>query len=355
MKKTVAVALSGGLDSSVAALLLKNQAHHVIGIHFHTGLERHRSDGPCRRESRQEERARHMAEQIGIEFRTVDCSAHFQRTVVGYFVEGYARGQTPSPCVVCNHEIKFGVLLETAKGMGASALATGHYARIAPAPNGRAQLMKGADHEKDQSYFLSRLTQSQLKQALFPLGDYTKAEVRRLAEAQELASFPGRESQELCFVNGETYAEFLVREGNLSVIPGPIVDLNGQVVGRHRGLHCYTIGQRRGIGVPAGEAYYVISIDPPKNALVVGPKSALKSHQCTVVDVNWIGIDPPSHPLLVKTRLRYRHREAASVLTPIDNGRVSVVFSGAQEAVSPGQAAVFYRGESVLGGGWIGS
>jgi tRNA-specific 2-thiouridylase len=294
-----------------------------------------------------------VADRLGIEFHSVDCSPAFRREVIRYFVDTYANGQTPSPCIVCNRRIKFGVLLKAAESLGASALATGHYARIDEADAGRTLLKKGIDRGKDQSYFLCRLSPSQLNRAVFPLGEYTKTEVRALAEAQGLPVSQGRESQELCFVNQDTYKDFLVRHGNISLLSGPIVDMEDRVLGQHAGLHRYTVGQRRGIGIPAGEPYYVVALDAKNNRLIVGPKSALRYHRLTVVDVNWIGIDPPTRPLMVKTRLRYRHHEAISTLFPMDAKRVRVSFSEPQEAITPGQAAVFYRGDIVLGGGWI--
>lgn len=353
MKQTVAVALSGGLDSSVAALLLKNQAYHVIGIHFRSGFESPSQIDPSSPEPDHETRARAVADRLGIEFQSVDCSAAFRREVIRYFVQTYADGQTPSPCVVCNRRIKFGILWEAANRLGASALATGHYARTEKAADRRTLLKKGVDRGKDQSYFLCRLRSSQLDRAVFPLGDYTKAQVRTLAEDRGLPTSQGRESQELCFVNQETYKEFLARHGKISLPPGPIMDMEDRILGQHEGLHRYTIGQRRGIGIPAGEPYYVLALDRKNNRVVVGPKSALRSRRLTVTDVNWIGIDPPLHPITVKTRLRYRHQEATATLIPIDDQQVRVSFDEPQEAITPGQAAVFYRGDIVLGGGWI--
>ena len=353
MKKTVAVALSGGLDSSVAALLLKKNKCHVIGLHLDTGFEGDFQEGPYERPHDPAARARRLAEQIGIEFQSIDCADIFKREVVDYFIGAYAGGKTPSPCVVCNRRIKFHILLKEARALGATALATGHYARVLKTAGGRTLLMKGIDPGKDQSYFLCRLTQADLRYALFPLGEYTKAHVQALAEASGLVCCSSRESQELCFVTADSYKEFLARYGKLSPNPGPIVNLDNQVVGQHQGLHGYTIGQRRGIGIPGPEPYYVVAFDMDKNALIVGPKLALQSRGCIVEQINWIGIDPPTGPIWVKTRLRYRHSEAGSVLFPVDGETARVVFVRAQEAATPGQAAVFYQGEKVLGGGWI--
>ncbi len=351
MKKTVAVALSGGLDSSVAALLLKETHHHVIGLHFYTGFDVSGPEAPDG--SGLPAPIRAIARQIGIECVAVDCSDAFQREVVDYFVDGYARGKTPSPCVVCNQRIKFDVLLAEARARGASSLATGHYARTRQGGGGRRLLIKGVDRDKDQSYFLSRLTQTHLRQAVFPLGGHTKAEVQALADRAGLATSRSRESQELCFVDTDSYTAFLSRYAGLRPSPGPVVNPAGKVLGEHQGLHGYTIGQRRGIGIPGPAPYYVIAVDVKTNTLVVGPKSALLSRRCRVHNINWVGMDPPKTPVWARTRLRYRHSEAPSVLFPAAGDCIDVVFVRPQTAVTPGQAAVFYQGEKVMGGGWI--
>ena len=351
MKKTVAVALSGGLDSSVAALLLKETHQRVIGLHFYTGFDVSVPEAPDGGGPPAPVRA--IAEQIGIECVAVDCTEAFQREVVDYFVDGYARGKTPSPCVVCNQRIKFDILLKEARARGASALATGHYARTRQRAGGRWLLIKGVDRDKDQSYFLSRLTQTHLRQAIFPLGGYTKSEVQALAHRAGLATSRSRESQELCFVDTDSYTAFLSRYAGLCPSPGPVVNPAGEVLGEHQGLHGYTIGQRRGIGIPGPAPYYVIAVDVKTNTLVVGPKSALLSRRCRVRDINWIGMAPPKTPVWARTRLRYRHSEAPSVLFPATDDCVDAVFVRPQTAVTPGQAAVFYQGEKVLGGGWI--
>jgi tRNA-specific 2-thiouridylase len=354
MKKTVAVALSGGLDSAIAASLLKRQGYLVIGIHFQTGYEAS-GDGPHPHSPKLSPSARvkRIAEKIGIPLETVNCFQTFEKEVVRYFVDSYRTAQTPNPCMVCNKRIKFGLILERAKALGASLLATGHYARIGREGGGNLCLLKGVDRTKDQSYFLARLTQNQLSQALFPLGTYTKNQVRGMAKAQGLLFLEERESQELCFIRHQSYREFLSHMGGFESKPGAIVTAGGEVVGTHRGLHAYTVGQRRGIGIPGPEPYYVVRLDNEQNRLVVGPESELTEKGCLVARINWIGVAAPDGPLAVQTRIRYRHRAAGSVVTPLGKERARVAFSHPQCAVTPGQGAVFYQGERVLGGGWI--
>ncbi|NVL90918.1 MAG: tRNA 2-thiouridine(34) synthase MnmA [Desulfobacterales bacterium] len=354
MKKTVAVALSGGLDSAVAAALLKKENYSVTGIHFRTGYEllpgNSTTAGPL---SRVNSRAQSAAEQIGIPIEVIDCSEAFEREVVRYFADTYRSAQTPNPCMVCNQRIKFGLVLETAKTLGASTLATGHYARIRQEANGQFCLLKGIDQAKDQSYFLALLSQQQLSQAMFPLGTYTKKEVRKMAKELGLTFYMESESQELCFISHPSYKDFLAGMEEFQTKPGEIVNTKGKRLGYHKGLHAYTVGQRRGIGIPGPTPYYVIRLDKEQNRLVIGYKSELASKECMVTNINWIEGRPPDKPISVQTRIRYRHQEAGSILTPLDRYTATVRFSRAQYAVTPGQAAVFYKGEQVLGGGWI--
>ena len=354
MEKTVAVALSGGLDSAVTAALLKKDNYRVIGFHFLTGFECHPpvSTSP-RPQSRVDSWAHCVAEQIGIPLEVFDCSEAFDREVVRYFVSGYRSGQTPNPCVVCNQRIKFGFFLERVKAFGASILATGHYARIHQGADGQCSLLKGVDEVKDQSYFLARLTQEQLSQAMFPLGLYTKKQVREVAPDLGVKSFREKESQELCFIHHPSYKDFLLNHSEFPNSPGQIVNTRGDILGHHQGLHAYTVGQRKGIGIPGPAPYYVVHLDQKQNRLIVGYKSDLSATECTVVDVSWIGADPPDEPISAQTRIRYRHREAESIIQPLDHTTVKVSFLQTQYAITPGQAAVFYQGERVLGSGWI--
>ena len=354
MKKTVAVALSGGLDSAVAAALLIRQNFRVIGLHYRTGYESIPGDlDPSMPLSRVNTWAHRVSEQIGIPLEVLDCSEAFEQEVVRYFIDSYRSGQTPNPCVVCNERIKFGLILEGAQALPASILATGHYARIHQEANGRFSLLKGVDKAKDQSYFLARLSQQQLSRVMFPLGSYTRNQAQKMAKEWGLISYLSRESQELCFVRNQSYKEFLSLSAGYNIEPGPIINTKGQIVGQHQGLHAYTIGQRKGIGIPGPTPYYVIHLDKEQNRLVIGAKSELAATECRVTHINWIETVPPEKQITVQTRIRYRHREAESVLTLLDPQTATVRFSKAQYAITPGQAAVFYQGERVLGGGWI--
>lgn len=354
MEKHVAVALSGGLDSAVAAALLKKENHQVIGLHFRTGYEAPPDDiVPFEEPSSRDSWAERVAAQIDIPLDVVDCSEVFKREVVRYFVDAYRSGQTPNPCMVCNQRIKFGFMLEEAKARGVSTLATGHYARTRQGEDGGFCLIKGVDREKDQSYFLACLNQQQLRGASFPLGIYTKKEVRDMAALFGLTAFRAGESQELCFVGEPNYKEFLSKHAGLPSKPGAIVNTAGDVIGHHNGLHAFTVGQRKGINIPGPAPYYVLRLDQEQNRLVIGSKSELAATECLVTQINWIATQPPGKPISVQTRIRYRHREAESTLRPLDANSARVHFIEPQYAITPGQAAVFYQGEHVLGGGWI--
>ncbi|MDM8522594.1 tRNA 2-thiouridine(34) synthase MnmA [Desulfococcaceae bacterium HSG8] len=341
MNCTTAIALSGGIDSLVSAYLLKEQGRKVIGVHFITGYE---SDSA------------HLIENIGhalgISVELIDCSAEFQSEVVDYFIRTYLNGQTPNPCLVCNPSVKFGTVLSAAREQGASCLATGHYARIIKDTSGRFHLHRGTDLKKDQSYFLAFLSQDQLAQACFPIGNMTKDQVRKLAGEKKLYPAIKEESQDVCFIKGTTYGEFLTLHG-AEPKPGSVVDVRGNVLGKHNGLHLFTVGQRRGINCPASEPYYVVRIDSAKNRLVVGFKKDMLSSECRVTGINWICKEPefPVHNVL--TRLRYRHSGALSTVYPAGRHTVVVRFEAPQTAITPGQGAVFYREDEVLGGGII--
>jgi tRNA-specific 2-thiouridylase len=244
-------------------------------------------------------------------------------------------------------------MLEEAKARGASTLAAGHYVRLRHEEDNQFSLIKGVDQEKDQSYFLALLNQEQLSRASFPLGTYTKKEVRKLAASFGLTAFRAGESQELCFVGEPNYREFLSKHAGLPNKPGSVVNKEGDVLGQHSGLHAFTIGQRKGINIPGPVPYYVLGLDLEQNQLVIGTKSELAATECLVKEINWIGIEPPQEPISVQTRIRYRHKEAESTLTLLDADSATVRFSEPQYAITPGQAAVFYEGERVLGGGWI--
>ncbi len=362
MKPSVAVALSGGVDSLVAAYLLKEQGFQVIGLHFVTGFESvlKRENYPYRKGAEMkpseilitdsEKKLYPISEQLDIPVHVLDLQNEFQQCVVNNFIDTYRSGKTPNPCLVCNPCIKFGFLFENALKRGAIKLATGHYARIQKDSENKFHLLKGVDSVKDQSYFLAFMNQQQIGHACFPLGNMTKSEVRQLAAYKKLVPLTQKESQDVCFIRDLSYGEFLA--GYFSPQPGPIEDTSGNVIGRHKGLHLFTIGQRRGINCPASEPYYVVEIDMSKNRRVVGVKNELFRKECRVEAINWIH-EVPEAPLDVHTRVRYRHRAAASRVIPLDGQTAMVRFEMAQEAVTPGQGAVFYLNDEVIGAGWI--
>jgi tRNA-specific 2-thiouridylase len=335
----IAIAMSGGVDSSVAAALLQQAGHDVIGVTMRLvnspGNEAAIAD------------AREVAGRLGIPHHVVDLREVFANRVIGPFCAEYSRGRTPNPCVVCNREIKFGVLREKAAALGAEYIATGHYART-----DRGVLMKGADTNKDQSYFLCRLSREQLAQAVFPVGSLTKAAVRRMAADLGLPVASRPESQEICFIPGDDHAAFIRDQAGQAARLGPILDESGNVLGEHRGLAAYTVGQRRGLGIAAAEPLYVTAIRPERNAVVVGSREKTFASGLVAGDCNWIS-GPPACPAELKARVRYRHPEAAAVLTPLDRDTFYVKFYQPQMAVTPGQTVAFYDGETVLGGGTI--
>ena len=344
MTDSVAIAVSGGIDSLVSAHLLKKRYSDLFGIHFLTGYE------PP--DDASSERIQNLFAKLDISVAVVDLAGEFKKRVVDYFVDAYHKGRTPNPCLVCNPDIKFGVLLEVARQMGATRLATGHYARVVDAGKAGFRLYRGVDPRKDQSYFLARLTQNQLAQALFPLGAWTKKEVRALATAKGLVPIVRKESQDVCFVHDRAYGDFLERQSGRQFPAGDIVDTTGRRVGRHSGLHRYTIGQRRGINCPAENAYYVVRIDAATNRLVVGFREDGFSDGCRIRMVNWIA-GVPRGPLNSVVRIRYRHHGVKASVVPEGVDAATVRFEEPQAAVTPGQGAVFYREDEVVGGGWI--
>jgi tRNA-specific 2-thiouridylase len=351
MKKTTAVAISGGVDSLMAACFLIEQGQDVIGIHFITGFETavSRTQHP---QADNRLKILGIGKQLGIPVKIVDIRAEFQEKIVDYFTQTYTSGQTPNPCMRCNPTIKFGKILSYAHSLGAQKLATGHYAKIKKDPSGKFHLFKGLDTQKDQSYFLARLTQQKLENACFPLGEMKKSDVKQMAAQKGLRPVIRDESQDVCFIKHTSYAEFLSVQKGFEPRPGLIENVKGQVIGEHNGLHLFTIGQRRGINCPAAEPYYVIRLDIERNRLRVGAKKDLLSSEFNVVEINWIG-KAPTLPMDVHTRVRYRSKEAASRVFPQGKSTAMVRFKNPQTAVTPGQGAVFYRGDEILGGGWI--
>ena len=355
-KAKTAVAISGGIDSLVSAFLLKQQGADVVGLHFITGFEAASVEGSSGEGSSGRNRAEsisgHLFRLTGIETRIIDIRKEFENRVVCYFIDAYQSGKTPNPCVVCNREIKFGLMLDHARALGANRIATGHYARIGKRPDGNPALRKGADAEKDQSYFLAMLSPGQLEAACFMIGDKTKADVRAIASQNRLAPFYETESQDICFIRNTSCQDFLSSRINHPDREGDIVDSAGNVIGRHHGLFRYTIGQRRGINCPAPRPYYVLDIDTMKNRLVVGFGDELYQKRCYISGVNWIG-GKPSGPVSVQTRIRYRHRAVGSILVPAEASSAIIVFEKPQAAVTPGQLAVCWQDDTIIAGGWI--
>ncbi|MBI3754184.1 MAG: tRNA 2-thiouridine(34) synthase MnmA [Deltaproteobacteria bacterium] len=354
--KRVVVAMSGGVDSSVAAALLKEQGYDVIGISMqlwdYTEGERDRPGSCCSLDDLYD--ARRVADKLDIPFYVVNFEEAFSKSVVDYFVDGYLKGETPNPCLKCNQVLKFEALLKRAQELEADFLATGHYARVVY-DNHRCRylLLRGRDASKDQSYFLFTMTQKQLARIIFPLGDLTKEEVRKLAKKFCLNVAEKKDSQEICFAP-EDYPSFVAKYAGYSTdAKGEIVDLNGNILGMHNGLYKYTIGQRKGIGVSRREPLYVLKIDAANNQLVVGHEEGLFSKALVAKETNWIGILSFDAEMEVLAKIRYRHKGAAAVVTPLAGGRVEVRFKRPEKSVTPGQAVVFYKDDEVVGGGWI--
>ena len=373
----IAVAMSGGVDSSAAAALLKTEGHDLVGFSMQLWNQRRINVGPdgeplpsrcCSLDDLYD--ARTVAAKLGFPFYVVNLEEEFERDVVQPFVANYLDGLTPSPCVACNSFLKFDKLVELAQTAEAEKVATGHYARVVfDEARGRWLLLRAVNRAKDQSYFLFELTQEQLRYAMFPLGEMTKQEVRALAEAAGLPTARKPESQEICFIPDGNYAQFIERylaedrperpaplvqiQGRLA--PGEIVTTSGEVVGRHQGIHRYTVGQRRGLGISAPDPLYVVHVDAKNNRVVVGGSDALLRAAMLVERVNWIAIESLAEPLRVSVKIRSRAEEAAATLSPLEDGRVRVLFDEPQRAVTPGQAAVFYDEDVVVGGGWIGN
>ena len=353
----IAVAMSGGVDSSVAAAVLAEQGLDVIGLSMQlydqTGGER--TFGSCCTIDDLHD-ARRVAAAINIPHYILNFERQFEEHVVSNFVREYASGRTPLPCARCNSDLKFAALLDRARGLGADAVATGHYARVAwDEPTGRYLLTRGADPAKDQSYFLFSLTQAQLARAVFPVGDRAKDEVRQYARLRGLPVADKPDSHEICFIPGDDYAMFVADHAPAMPVEGAIVDQDGRVLSRHAGIHRFTIGQRRGLGLsgsPSGAPMYVLAISPTDQRVVVGPKSALERVTLTASGVNWI-VQEPRTTLRVTAQIRHRHRAAPATVRLLGDARVELTFDAPQIAVTPGQAVVFYDGDAVAGGGWI--
>ncbi len=348
--------MSGGVDSSTTAGILKERGFEVVGATMCLGRVHQGASGGRRCcDASNIEDARRVALLLGIPFYVFELGKDFEKEVVQYFCDEYLRGRTPNPCILCNEKIKFGSFLKKALEMGADYVATGHYARIEYNElEGEYILKKGIDRRKDQSYFLFSLTQSQLRYSLFPLGEYRKEEVRKKAYQFGLPIHNKFESQEVCFISENSYRYFLTeRAGDTLIQPGPILDREGNILGKHKGIAFYTIGQRRGLGLAKGRPLYVIEIDREKNTLLVGEEREVYRDTFVVNRVNWISSKKIETSIRAQVKIRYNHFGAEAVLSPRGDDEWVVKFKIPQKAITPGQAAVFYEGDRVLGGGWI--
>jgi tRNA-specific 2-thiouridylase len=356
VKNRVAVAMSGGVDSSVAAYLVKEAGYEPVGLFMRMGNPYGLSFGQRARSCcslEDAEDARRVAEQLDIPFYVLDFKKDFEG-LIDYFCQEYSMGRTPNPCIVCNKKLKFGNLLQTALEIGASRLATGHYARVDPpkVEEGRYMLKKGLDPKKDQSYSLFCLSQKQLSHSLFPLGEMTKEEVRERARQLGLKTRDKPESQEVCFVSEEGYG-ILIKERRGETRGGLIRDTHNRILGRHPGIEFFTIGQRKGLGLAMGIPYYVVDINPEEATVVVGTQEELWGREFFVSGLNWIAVEDMKGERRVEVKIRYAHPAVPATVYPEGEDRVRVVFQEPQRAITPGQAAVFYEGDIVLGGGWI--
>jgi tRNA-specific 2-thiouridylase len=362
----VAIAMSGGVDSSTVAAVLQEQGHPIVGLTMQLWNQRRlpelQGDGPkqhrcCSLDDVYD--AKRVAQHLNFPHYVVNFEQQFEQRVVRPFVDQYLAGRTPIACTNCNTDVKFEPLLRMARQIGAERLATGHYARIRKnEQSGRWELLRARDDSKDQSYFLWGLSQEQLSSSDFPLGELTKEEVRALARRTNLPVAEKPESMELCFVPNGNYVQFIQAYSkdvgiSLSQNEGEIVAEDGAVVGHHNGVHNFTIGQRKGLGFAAGKPLYVLSIDPEKNRVVVGDDDALRTKTFEVNDVNWVSIEQPSEPLRATVKIRHKHEPAPALVEAMDDSRARITFETPQRAITPGQGAVFYDGDRVLGGAWI--
>ena len=351
----VVVAMSGGVDSSVAAALLAEAGHDVIGLSMQLYDQRDGEAGYgscCSLDDLYD--AGRVARRLNIPHYIVNFEREFQRTVVSNFVSEYVAGRTPIPCAHCNSDLKFATLLDRSMAYGADVVATGHYARITiDFETGRHILRRGLDATKDQSYFLFSLTQEQLSRASFPVGDLSKDAVRDVARRLGLPVADKPDSQEICFVPDGDYAAFIERTTTDLDGGGAIVNRSGDVLGHHRGVHRFTVGQRKGLGIAAPEPMYVLQLRPAEKTVVVGPRPELERTMLTASHVNWIAGAPPVGPARVAAQIRHRHQPASGTVRALDDHRASMEFDGPVMAITPGQAVVFYDGDVVLGGGWI--
>jgi tRNA-specific 2-thiouridylase len=364
----IAVAMSGGVDSSAAAALLKEQGHELVGFTMqlwnqrrNINVDEHGDPLPSRCCSLDDVYdARRVAESLGFPFYVLNLEKDFEESVVEPFVQSYLSGETPIPCVACNSRLKFASLDKMAVSLGCDKVATGHFARVEydEAAN-RYRLFRGLNYWKDQSYFLWELTQEQLSRSYFPLGHMAKDEVRDIARGAKLYTAEKQESQEICFVPDGKYSEFIDRyldhEDRSDELPagGEIVNTAGEVMGTHTGIHRYTIGQRKGLGIAHEKPLYVVQIERAKNQIIVGEDDELEAIEFTAKGVNWISFDTPTEPVRAEVKIRYRHEPAPATIYAMPDSHAKIVFDEPQRAITPGQSTIFYNGDEVVGGGWI--
>lgn len=358
-KKKVMVAMSGGVDSSVAAVILLEKGHDVIGVTMQIWQDREKEDAKyetgCCSLSVVED-ARRVANKLSIPYYVLNFKDKFKEKVIDYFVNEYLEGRTPNPCIACNRHIKFDALLNKAVSMGIDYIATGHYARVDLDNNtGRYILKKAVNPKKDQSYVLYNLTQEQLSRTLFPVGEYSKDEVRKMAEKYELPVAQKPDSQEICFVEDNDYGRFISDYTDFKPQPGYFVDTRGNILGKHKGIIHYTVGQRKGLGIAFGKPMYVVGIDAENNTVILGDENEVLSRTLIAGDLNFISIPAVDKEMRVNAKIRSTAKEAAAIIYPLEDGKVKVVFDSPQRAITPGQSVVFYDGDVVVGGGVIAS
>ncbi len=347
--------MSGGVDSSVAAALLTEQGYPVIGVMLRLWSEpgSENENRCCTPDAMAQ--ARRVAARLGIPFYALDVRQRFREIVVQSFLDGYASGITPNPCISCNRLIRWGFMLDAAQALGAEKMATGHYARLRTLEDGTVQLLRAVDARKDQAYVLSTLNQQRLQHTVLPLGEYEKPAVRQLARKYDLSVADRAESQDLCFLAGQDYRQFLKRYVSAAAQPGPIVDRSGKVIGEHQGLAFYTIGQRKGIGIAAPEPLFVVGKEMSTNTLVVGPATELGQSELAAHAVNWVAGDPPAEPFEAEVKIRSRAEFVKAWVYPLPEQKARVILQQPVRDITPGQLVVFYNGEVVVGGGFISS